>query len=120
MFILDCFLTKMSKQEFSDFYRACRKGDVSAVKKILPTLTVEEIEKIEPNGSTALHAASYHGHIEIVKLVLSRSPNIAIRNKYGNTAGEEASDAEIKALFVSFFRFFLKTIIEGFEKRQFT
>ena len=92
----------MSKQPFSELYSACRNGDVDTVTKILPKLTLKEIEQVESNGSTALHAACHYGHKKIVQLLLSRGPNVSIRNKYGNTAEDEAANHEIKALFVSF------------------
>ena len=96
---------KMSETQYSKLYYACRNGDFDTVKKILPTLTLEEIDHVEANGSTALHAAAHYGHVRIVKLLLSRNANISIQNRYGNTAEDEAENPEIKALFVSFFDF---------------
>ncbi len=52
----------------SELYKACRSGDLNTVKSLLPALTVERINQQEPNGSTSLHAASYYGHIDIVRL----------------------------------------------------
>ncbi|UJR18079.1 hypothetical protein I4U23_004979 [Adineta vaga] len=89
----------MSKQPTSEFYRACRDGDTDTVEKMLPILTKEDIERVEPNGSTALHAATHYGHKKIVKLLLARSPDTSIRNTYGNTAEDEASGSEIRTLF---------------------
>jgi ankyrin repeat protein len=46
----------------SDFYLACRNNEVEKVKTLLQTLPQDEIDRLEPNGSTALHAVAYHGH----------------------------------------------------------
>jgi ankyrin repeat protein len=49
---------------------ACKNYEVEKVKTMLQFATIEEINHIEPNGSTALHVASYYGHVEIVELLL--------------------------------------------------
>jgi hypothetical protein len=89
----------MAQQKTSEFYWACRNGDVDTVKKILPNLKPNEVNRIESNGSTALHAASYYGHANIVRLLLEHDADTTIRNKYDKTAKEEASTAEIRTLF---------------------
>ena len=53
---------------------------------------------MEPNGSTALHAASYYGHYHIVKLLLEAGAIRSTKNKYEKTAAEEATSPEIKLL----------------------
>ena len=89
----------MTTQKTSDFYWACRNGDVDTVKKILPKLKSNDIDRIESNGSTALHAASYYGHTNIVRLLLERGADSTIRNKYEKTAKEEASTDQVRSLF---------------------
>ena len=42
-------------------------------------------------GSTALHIASYYGHLEISELLTSSGADVNIRNTYGWTALHEAS-----------------------------
>ena len=91
----------MSEKKTSDFYWACHEGDVNTVKKLLPKLSSKDIDRIESNGSTALHAASYFGHANIVRLLLDRGANTTIRNKHDKTANQEASTDEIKDLFKS-------------------
>ncbi|CAF2810804.1 unnamed protein product [Rotaria sp. Silwood2] len=73
----------------SAFYRACCDGDLSIVKQLLPTLSLEEINRIEPNDSTALHAASHYGHYEIVELL----------RKKGAIPCDEASSPKIQEPF---------------------
>ncbi len=84
----------------SDFYLSCRNNQIQQVKQLLRTITFDEMNKIEPNGSTALHSASYHGHYEIVKLLLEAGVDRAIPNKYQCLPFDEAANDEIKNLFL--------------------
>jgi hypothetical protein len=83
----------------SKFYMACRNNEIDTVISMLPTVTLEEINQIEPNGSTALHAAAYYGNQEIVELLLSKGAARMIKNKDNSTPYEEAKTEEIKKLF---------------------
>ncbi|UJR27998.1 hypothetical protein I4U23_009256 [Adineta vaga] len=84
----------------SKFYMACREGDLDIVNRLLKTMTTREINHIEEsNNSTALHAASYFGHANIVKRLLEVGANVHTRNGYGNTAEQEAKTDEVKELF---------------------
>ncbi|CAF1389229.1 unnamed protein product [Adineta steineri] len=69
------------------------------VKRLLETITLEQIDQLEPNGSTALHAACYHGHSEIVKLLLDAGADRSIHNKHQFLPFDEAKNDEIKQLF---------------------
>jgi hypothetical protein len=83
----------------SEFYLACRNGDLDAVQAFLPNMSNEQKNRIESNGSTALHAATYFGHYAIVKLLLKNGCATWIRNKYGNTPYNEAQDEKMRQLF---------------------
>ncbi|CAF1526640.1 unnamed protein product [Adineta ricciae] len=83
----------------SAFYSACKNGDIIAVKEMLPNLTYDQVNQIEPNGSTALHAASANNHPHIVRLLLSSCCSRITVNNCGVTAYEEAATDEIKTLF---------------------
>lgn len=61
-------------------------------------MTLEEINKTEPNGSTALHVAAYRGHQKIVELLLQKGANCLVTNKYGLTPCDEAKTPRIKQL----------------------
>ncbi|CAF4749805.1 unnamed protein product [Rotaria sp. Silwood1] len=54
-------LLPVAGNQVSDFYLACRNGDINAVKRMLCDKKRVNINRMEPNGSTALHAASYFG-----------------------------------------------------------
>lgn len=84
----------------TEFYFACRNGNIDKVRDLLPNMSLEEIDKIEPNGSTALHAASYYGHEEIVKLLLERGASRSIQNRHNCLPYDETGKKEIKKLFL--------------------
>jgi hypothetical protein len=78
---------------------ACRNNKLEEVKKLLENMTLDQIDQIEPNGSTALHIACYKGHKDIVKLLLEAGTDRAIPNKYNNLLFDEALNREIQGLF---------------------
>jgi len=82
----------------SSFYLACRSGDVDTVKQMLPTMRLKEINRIESNGSTALHVAAWYGHFEIVELLLKYGCSAATINQYGKNAAQECKDERIRQL----------------------
>ena len=84
----------------SDFYNACRNGWIDVVREELPKIDVKDLDRVQANGSTALHAASYYGHTEIVKLLLEKGASRSIMNIHKNSPYDEASKDEIKQLFI--------------------
>ncbi|CAF0840332.1 unnamed protein product [Adineta ricciae] len=83
----------------SDLYLACKENRVEDVERLLQTATLEDINRIEPLGSTALHAASFYGHEKIVKLLLDHGALRTIKNGYHLTPFHEAKTPEIRKLF---------------------
>lgn len=92
--------TKSNEFVCSPLYVACRNNDFERVKRLLKTLTLDDIDKMEPNGSTALHAASYHGHRDIVKFLLDLGADRSVQNRFGCLPYDEANDEETRQLFV--------------------
>jgi hypothetical protein len=83
----------------SAFYQACRNGNTDHVQQLLSSMSLDEINKIEPNGSTALHVACYYSHFDIVKLLLDVGASRSIRNRrFSLTPFDEANET-IKKLF---------------------
>ena len=83
--------------EFSDLYIACRDGDIDLVQGLLASMSVEQINSIEPNGSTSLHIASSSGHSRIVKFLLDTGVvSRSIRNQHNLTAYSVAQSEEIR------------------------
>ncbi|CAF3593112.1 unnamed protein product [Rotaria socialis] len=88
------------KGEASEFYFACRNGDIDKVKQMLPIIPYHQLNQLEPNGSTALHAATYFGHLDIVRLLLHEyGSQRHLRNRHGFTAYEEAETDEMRQLY---------------------
>ncbi|CAF3411741.1 unnamed protein product [Rotaria sp. Silwood2] len=83
----------------SSFYWACRHGDLDSVKHIFSSSKFNDINCLELNGSTGLHAASYNGHVHVVQFLLQNGIFRHQRNRYGLTAYEEAKNDEIRELF---------------------
>ncbi|CAF3271615.1 unnamed protein product [Rotaria sp. Silwood2] len=83
----------------SPFYLACRNGDLNTVKQLIASMTLDEINQVESNGSTALHACSYYGHKEIVQLLLDHGCCRQQLNKYQLTPLQEAKTDDIQKLF---------------------
>lgn len=95
---LSLIIKKMSEE--SKFYKACRNGNLKQVKNLLQTLSLNEIDRVEPNGSTALHASCHYGHLDIVRALLERGVSRRPLNKNNRTPEDEAfNNEQIKALF---------------------
>ncbi|CAF1097343.1 unnamed protein product [Didymodactylos carnosus] len=84
----------------SAFYLACGNGEIDEVREYLKTQTVFEVNKIEPNGSTALHAAAHNNQRDVVQLLLETGgASRSIQNNHQLTAYEDAQSDEVKKLF---------------------
>jgi hypothetical protein len=93
-------IRQLQEKSLSNFYLACRDGNIEIVKNLLPLMSIEQINCFEPNGSTALHAASYYGHKEIVQILLISGASRSLRNlRHNLTAYEEARNDDIRRLF---------------------
>src|ERR1700722_9431551 len=60
----------------SDFYFLCKDGKIDEIRQILNDETspsIDELNQLQPNGSTPLHAATYYNQLEIVKLLLEHN-----------------------------------------------
>lgn len=88
----------MEENTPSKFYYACRNDEIDSVRCLLDKHSIEELDHMEPNGSTALHAACYFDKKEIARLLLNRGFTRTVRNKHHCLPIDEAND-EIRALF---------------------
>ncbi|CAF1351190.1 unnamed protein product [Rotaria magnacalcarata] len=84
----------------NQLYYACRNGKIDEVREQLSKMTLAEIDQVQANGSTALHAACYYGHVEIVKLLLKRHASRSVENIYKCVPYDETENEEIKKLFL--------------------
>lgn len=94
----DSSKTSSTSASASQFYFACRNNEIDVVTSLLPKLSLKQIDQVEPNGSTALHAAAYFGNEKIVELLLSKGAQRTIKNRFGNTPVDEAKTENIKQL----------------------
>lgn len=89
----------MSEVKPSEFYIACRTGDVPSVEHLLNHLSFYDLNRLEPNGNTALHAAAFFGHIEIVRRLVEHGAIVrTLKNKYNLTPAEETTHENIRRL----------------------
>jgi hypothetical protein len=89
----------MSESKLSEFYMACRIGDLVSVDRLLNHLSFYDLNQLEPNGSTALHAAAFYGHIDIVRRLVDHGAIVrTLQNKYKLTPAQETKNEEIKRL----------------------
>ena len=68
---------------------AAAKGDLEKVKQHLAAGT-DINERAGEHDSTALHAAAYHGKLEIVKFLISKDADINAKNKHEQTPRDVA------------------------------
>ncbi|CAF1542824.1 unnamed protein product, partial [Didymodactylos carnosus] len=83
----------------SDFYQACCNNQVTKVERYLEILSLCDIDKLQPDGSTALHIAASFGYQQIVRLLLQAGASPTILSKHGLTPADLAKTEEIKQLF---------------------
>jgi ankyrin repeat protein len=84
-------------------YTAARTGNIDAVK----FLTEQGADSDLPQRiqSTALHAASFYGHADIIRCLLQSGANHRIANSCGHTAEEEAYNDDVKKVFIELKQF---------------
>ena len=63
---------------------AAERGDLSVLEYLLDAYP-STVNMRDENGRTALHYASYNGHLDAVKLLVSEGANINARGKHGGT-----------------------------------
>ena len=84
----------------SDLYWACRASDLDSVRELIASSDYTDLNRLEPNGSTALHVASHFGHTKIVRVLLHQHGVMRHRrNRHGLTAYKESANDEIHQLF---------------------
>ena len=97
-------------------YLAARSGFYDTVEALLE-LGVP-VNKVQVDGSTPLHAASFYGQGPIVELLLQCGADPTIKNRWGLTPEDEANSLEIKQVILLYkkdpiFQFMSSQIAKG-------
>ena len=74
--------TLLTAQPDIGIVEAAANGDLEKVKAQL-TFGTDINDRYGEKESTALHAAAYHGNLEIVKFLIEKGAELNARNKHG-------------------------------------
>ncbi|CAF4120098.1 unnamed protein product [Adineta steineri] len=74
-------------------YCAARACNVEAVHYLIEQDADPDLQ--QRSGSTALHAAAFFGHPEMVRCLLECGANYTIKNRFGNLPGDEYNEPNI-------------------------
>ncbi|MBF0283852.1 MAG: ankyrin repeat domain-containing protein [Magnetococcales bacterium] len=77
-------LAKDERAPTLNFHKAAAAGDVEQVRRHLEAGT-SLLAQESTFGDTVLHTASYHGHGEVVDLLVAKGAPVNLANQYGNT-----------------------------------
>jgi len=88
--LLLCSTLLMAQPDIS-IVEAAANGDLEKVEAHL-TFGTDINNRYGEKESTALHAAAYHGNLEIVKFLIEKGAEINARNKHGQTPRDVAWD----------------------------
>ena len=83
------------------FYQSCSDGNVNSVRELLPSLSYDEVNYIDPTtGNTPLHVACLNNYPEIARLLLHNNIcNRTIVNQNNKTAYDITNSQAIRSLF---------------------
>ena len=94
------FLVKESDEHGRTLlYLACKSGFYDMVKMLLQNGA--DINNVQRDGSTSLHAAAFFGQPLVVGLLLEYGAKTDIKNKWGQTALQESHSTTITNLFTN-------------------
>ena len=95
----------LQRYEGFPLFMASLLGDASKLDDLI--CKGANIEGMDSNGNTCLHAASYFGGMEAVKVLIGRNANATLKNKEGFIP-YDLGNKDIQAIFqFCFFPFFL-------------
>ena len=74
----------------SALHQASAMGDVDLVRALLFGLTTEDLDREDPQGTTPLMRAAFHGHTDVARMLVESGATIDLENSRGRTAMMEA------------------------------
>jgi serine/threonine-protein phosphatase 6 regulatory ankyrin repeat subunit B len=77
---------------------ASEKGNSDVVDLLLPKIDIDNVNLQNKDGWTALMLASYHGHINIINLLINYGADVNLKDNDLRTAYDLAKTNEIKFL----------------------
>jgi hypothetical protein len=92
-------------------YKAARSGFCDMVEAL--TAKGCDVNIVKHMGSSSLHAASYFGHEIVVASLLGRDCDRSLKNKYGNTALDEACTPAIRELLAAEVEVSLRKLVDA-------
>lgn len=92
-------LEHIDEHDHTVLYLAARSGFYDTTEALL-NLGVP-VNKVQVDGSTPLHAASFYGQRIIVELLLRYGADPTIKNRWNNTPADEAKSCDIKQVILT-------------------
>lgn len=83
-------LIKCDQHFSTGLHRASAMGDIDLVRAMCGELSVTDLDYEDPEGTTPLMRASYHGHADVVRMLVESGATIDLENSRGRTAMMEA------------------------------
>lgn len=83
---------RRNKFEQTALHLACKSKNISIVKELLKSSTVDIIDYQDSSGETALTYAVASGDLKLVETLLASEPNLQLKNQFGETALEMAQN----------------------------
>jgi len=86
LFLLILFaLPLLANNHYNAIHTAIYQGDIGTISKLLSSSSLDKLNEQTDAGVSALHMAIKLGHMDIVKLLLTKAIDIDIQDKHDNT-----------------------------------
>jgi len=105
------FIASTNRRSESILYIVCRSGYLDCVDLLLRKCG-GNVNQIQVDGSTPLHAAAYYGHHPLITRLLACGAIPTVRNRYQSTAEDEAACEEIVVALQSFSKTLIATTLQ--------
>ena len=83
-------LIRCDRHFSTGLHRASAMGDIDLVRAMVGSLLREDLDADDPEGTTPLMRAAFHGHADVVRMLVESGATIDLENSRGRTAMMEA------------------------------